>query len=61
MKTLNMRRTSMEYAVRLYDADGYVIREALYQATKKEAKATLSAMLQETAEARGYGIDEMRD
>ena len=52
---------TMEYAVRLYDDNRQVVREALYLPNKKAARAALAVMLKETAEAVAYGIDEMTD
>jgi len=51
----------MEYAVRVYDDNRQVVREALYLPNKKAARAALAVMLKETAEAVAYGIDEMTD
>jgi hypothetical protein len=48
-----------EYAIRLYDIDGQIIREKLYIQTKKEARQVLKDMREETPEAVAFGIDEM--
>jgi hypothetical protein len=50
---------SKEYAVRLYNEQGEVIREKLYAQNKKEAKQWLRDMQDETPDAFAFGIDDM--